>query len=402
MIKPAFPANEQKRQIAVEEYGLLDTLPEKDFDIITSLVASICDVPVALVTLLDADRNFLKSHYGVPINQSPRDTSFCGHAILDPSEIFLVEDAREDERFIGNPVVTEQGMVFYAGVPLINKAGFALGTLCIFDTKPRTLNKKQKDALTGLAHQVMNLFEERKRNSALVELHGELERRNEELKSFAGVISHDMKMPLSNMIITADILKAKYDNKIDEKGQEYLAYLKSSSFTLSNYISGLLAHYESDKITSEHKDTFDIHHLLEEIVDLLNINVDCEINFPEENIDINCNRSALEQILLNLIGNSLKYNDKDEIIIDISCYVKDEFYHFSLSDNGMGIPEDKQKEIFNLFSTVGNVDRNGNKGHGIGLSTVQKLINNLGGEISVDSKLGIGTTFKFSIARIKS
>lgn len=402
MIIPSLPSNEQERQIAVQEYGLLDTLPEKDFDIITSLVATICEVPVALVTLLDTDRNFLKSHFGIPINQSPRDTSFCGHAILDPSEIFLVEDAEKDERFFDNPVVTEQGMKFYAGVPLINKDGFALGTLCIFDKKPRTLTKKQKEALKGLAHQVMNLFEERRRNNTMQQLQIELENRNEELKSFAGVISHDMKMPLSNMIITADILKAKYGNELDEKGHEYLSYLKSSSFTLSNYISGLLAHYESDKITTDHKDVFDIHHLLEEIVDLLNINVDCEINFPEKNIDINCNRSALEQILLNLIGNSLKYNDKDEILIDIECYNKNGLYHFSLTDNGMGIPKEKQKEIFTLFSTVGNVDRNGNKGHGIGLSTVQKLINKLGGDISVSSKLGVGTTFKFTIAALIS
>lgn len=397
MIKPSIPVNEQDRLAAVREYGLLDTLPENDFDNITTLTASICDVPISLVTLLDADRNFLKSHYGVPFNESPRDISFCGHAILHENDIFIVEDARKDKRFKDNPLVTEQGAIFYAGVRLINPDGFPIGTLCVFDIKPRTLDSKQKKALIALAYQVMNLFEERKKNRILLKLQEELRNKNEELKNFAGVISHDMKMPLANMIITADILKAKYGKKFDKQGQKYLSYIKQSSFTLSDYISGLLAHYESDKIVSHSNELFDLNHLLEEIIDLLNININCEINFPEEDLELSCNRAALEQILLNLIGNSLKYNDKEKIVIDIDCTQKDNKYYFSLTDNGVGIPKNKQKEIFNLFTTIGNLDRNGQKGHGIGLSTVQKLVNGMGGEISVSSKLGIGTTFKFSV-----
>jgi len=397
LIAPTNPSNERERLEAVLEYDLLDTLPEKDFDSITTLTANICEVPISLVTLLDTDRNFLKSHFGVPFNESPRDISFCGHAILDDAEIFVIEDARNDERFHDNPLVADHNAIFYAGVPLRNPDGYALGTLCVFDVKPRTLNDKQKDALKALAYQVTNLMEERKKNKQLIGLQEELRAKNEELKTFAGVISHDMKMPLANMIVTSDILKSKYSDNLDEQGKKYLSYLKKSSFTLSDYISGLLAHYESDKIAFNENDQFDVHHLLEEIVDLLNIDVDCEINLPDENVEISCNRAALEQILLNLIGNSIKYNDKEKIVIDIDCRYDDEFYHFTLSDNGVGIPEDKQEEIFNLFSTVGNVDRNGNKGHGIGLSTVQKLVNGMGGEISVNSVLGEGTTFAFKV-----
>jgi len=396
LISPTLPKNEQERLRAVKSYNLLDTLPEQDFDNITALVASICDVPISLVTLLDADRNFLKSHYGIPFNESPRDISFCGHAILDESNIFIVEDARKDKRFKDNPLVTEQGAIFYAGVRLINPQGFPLGTLCVFDVKPRTLDSKQKKTLLALAHQVMNLFEERKKNKQLELLQKELQNKNEELKNFAGVISHDMKMPLANMILTADILKAKYSDQLDTQAQKYISYLKQSSFTLSDYISGLLAHYESDKLTSGSHETFDLNQLLEEIVDLLNIDIDCEINFPEDNLELSCNRAALEQILLNLIGNSLKYNDKEKIVIDMTCTKIDDVYRFVLSDNGMGIPKEKQSEIFDLFTTVGNLDRNGKKGHGIGLSTVQNLVKGMGGEISVSSELGKRTTFEFT------
>lgn len=399
MITPKFPVDEKQRLAAVRSYNLLDTLPEKDFDNITALTANICDVPISLVTLLDADRNFLKSHYGIPFNESPRNTSFCGHAILEESNIFIVEDARKDPRFKDNPVVKELQAIFYAGVRLINSEGYPLGTLCVFDTKPKTLSKSQKKALIAMAYQVVNLFEARKRNRTLLAVQQELKEKNEELKNFAGVVSHDMKMPLANMIITSDMLRTKYGHLLDKQGKEYLNYIKQSSFTLSEYITGLLEHYESDKTASLTDEVFDSQDVFEEIIELLNINMDCEINLPEENIEMHANKVALEQIILNLVGNSLKYNDKEKIKIDIDCFEKDEFYHFKISDNGMGIAKNKLKHIFDLFATTGELDRNGKKGNGIGLSTVQKLVIKLGGQINVESKIGQGTTFHFSIKK---
>ena len=397
MITPAIPANEQERLSALRSYQMLDTLPEKDFDTITTLTASICDTPMSLITLMDADRNYLKSHHGIDLKESPRETSFCGHAIVDTSEIFIVKDTLKDKRFKDNPVVAQQNIRFYAGVTLYNPDGYALGTLCIFDTKPRDLSDKQTNALKALASQVVNLLEERKKNIVLQKLQKELQENNEQLKNFAGIISHDMKMPLANMIVTSDILKKKYGKSLDDQGIEYLDYLKQSSFTLSEYITGLLEHYESDKTALKSFEEFDTHHLFEEIVELLNINIDCEINLPDENLEVSCNRAALEQILINLIGNSLKYNDKDKIVIDIDCEKKKGMLYIKISDNGVGIQKEKLKDIFNLFTTLGNLDRNGKKGNGIGLSTVKKLINNLGGDIKASSEVGKGTTFEFSI-----
>jgi len=399
LIAPKFPVDEQQRLAAVRSYHMLDTLPEKDFDNITELTASICDVPMSLVTLMDADRNFLKSHFGVPFNESPRNISFCGHAILDETNIFIVEDARKDIRFKDNPLVKDMNAIFYAGVRLINSEGYPLGTLCVFDVKPRTLTKSQKKALIAMAYQVVNLFEARKRNRTLMTVQQELEEKNEELKNFAGIVSHDIKMPLANMIITSDMLRSKYGSLLDDQGKDYLDYIKQSSFTLSEYITGLLEHYESDKTASLTNEVFDSHDLLEEMIELLNISIDCEINLPEKNIEMNANRAALEQIIINLVGNSLKYNDKKRIKIDIECTEENGFYHFSIVDNGMGIPKNKLNHIFDLFVTTGKLDRNGRKGNGIGLSTVKKLITKLDGEIEVFSKLGKGTTFKFKIKK---
>lgn len=99
MQSPKLPSNERLRLDKLSEYKLLDTLPEEEFDNITSLVATICDAPVSLITLLDKDRNFFKSHHGIPFRESPRDISFCGHAILGNDPIFIINDARLDERF---------------------------------------------------------------------------------------------------------------------------------------------------------------------------------------------------------------------------------------------------------------------------------------------------------------
>jgi signal transduction histidine kinase len=285
-------------------------------------------------------------------------------------------------------------------MPLKAPNGTALGTLCVMDTKPNSLNSAQKEALKALAKQVETLFELHQKNLNLEKTRKKLKARNGQLKEFAGTVSHDMKMPLANIIITVDMLKAKYIDRLDPQGLQYLDYLKQSSFKLSNYVTGILNHYESDTLSESLNEDFDIHDLLEQIIDLLNINDDCVINLPENNMILNCNRAALEQIFLNLLANSLKYNNNKEIVIDITCTSDDKFYNFTVSDNGIGIPKDKQEDIFRLFTVLVETDRSGNRGNGIGLSTVKKLVTTLGGIISVNSEVNKGTTFCFSIKQV--
>ncbi|MFI8378024.1 ATP-binding protein [Leeuwenhoekiella sp. NPDC079379] len=389
--------NEKKRQAAVDSYKLVGTLPERSYDDITQIAAYICNAPIALITMLDYNRNFLKSHYGVPFSESPRQISFCTHAIQSPEAIFVIPDARIDDRFKSNPLVTgDMKAIFYAGVPLIDKGGHALGTLCVFDHEPRTLNERQQVTLIALANQVVNLFELHRQNIENKALQKNLIKKNGLLKDFAGVVSHDMKMPLANIITTTDLLKAKYKELLDDKGLDYLNYLKSSSFSLSEYINGILLHYESDNLTINQRQIFDLQDLLEELEDLLNTDYKCVIHLPETNHAINCNRVALNQIFLNLIGNSLKYTDKEHPEITITFDENEDFYLFEITDNGIGIPKDKLEEIFDLFTVATDTDKNGNRGNGIGLSTVKKLVTNLGGKIKVISTVGEGTTFKFT------
>ena len=156
------PAQETERLEALKQYNILDTPSEQAFDDITSLAAFICDVPIALITFVDAERQWFKSKVGLNVDQTPRDVSFCSQCILS-QEMMLVKDTFLDERFKDNPLVKLDPYIrFYAGVPLFTPNDQPLGTLCVIDRKPRGLSKSQKKALKALARQVMMQLELRR------------------------------------------------------------------------------------------------------------------------------------------------------------------------------------------------------------------------------------------------
>jgi len=399
MIAPIFPENEMLRQKAVEKYQLLDTLPEESYDSITNLMAHVCDTPISLVTLLDKDRNFLKSHHGIPFNESPREISFCGHAINSDERITIIEDARKDHRFHDNPLVEEHNAVFYAGVPLIDPDGFKLGTLCVYDVKPRQLTDVQKSTLLSMARQVISLFEERYKNFELQRLQEKLEQRNENLERFAGVVSHDLKSPLAQITSLTELLEQDIGENLNDENLLYLEYIKSSSDALRGYIDGILKFYKADNLSKRGKETTVVISYINEIKNMFGGHRDTEIKLETAITQININKAALTQILVNLISNGIKYNDKEKAMVTIALSEKEDRYYFSVSDNGPGIATDFLDKIFELFTVGEHKDKNGNKGTGIGLATVKKMVSNLEGEIQVESIVGNGSIFHFNIKK---
>lgn len=175
------PKNEARRLKVLWQYEILDTVPEEVFDDLTELAARICEAPIALISLIDEDRQWFKSKVGVTINETSRDISFCAHAIQQ-HDLFIIPDATKDSRFANNPLVTSDPKIrFYAGAPLITPDGHALGTLCVIDKVPRELRLEQQQALRVLARHVMTQLELRRHAKELTEVRTAREATREEL-----------------------------------------------------------------------------------------------------------------------------------------------------------------------------------------------------------------------------
>jgi GAF domain-containing protein len=153
------PSQEAARVAALDRYAILDTEPEQTFDDLVSLASYICKTPIAMLSLVDDRRQWFKSKVGVQVRETPKEISFCAHAIQQ-EDLFVVPDTLKDPRFKENPlVVGEPHIRFYTGAPIVNEEGFALGTLCVIDRQPRELDSEQKEALWALSRLALGQME---------------------------------------------------------------------------------------------------------------------------------------------------------------------------------------------------------------------------------------------------
>ncbi|MBB5674782.1 GAF domain-containing protein [Xanthomonas arboricola] len=162
------PADEASRQQVLDGYRIVDSLPEDTYQDVVQVAASLCDTPIALMSLVDRDRQWFKAQLGLGMQQTDRSQAVCDHAIRSPEQLMEVRDLTQDSRFADVSVVTgETGARFYAGMPLVTSDGVALGTVCVLDTEPRTLTDTQRTGLQALARVTMRLLDERKRELKL-------------------------------------------------------------------------------------------------------------------------------------------------------------------------------------------------------------------------------------------
>jgi PAS domain S-box-containing protein len=204
------PLNEKQRLEDLRALKILDTLPEDQFDQITFLASQICGTPIALISLIDENRQWFKAKHGLAASETPRDFAFCAHAILD-DQVFVVPDSSQDERFFDNPLATGAPHVrFYAGATIISPSGHNIGTVCVIDSKPRNLEPEKVEALKALSKQVTKLLALRTQ----VELIKESE---DKLKFILDGIPHMIGLwDINQTNIHANAVYAKYFNRDPE------------------------------------------------------------------------------------------------------------------------------------------------------------------------------------------
>lgn len=227
------PFNEARRLDALQRYDVLDSEPEQAYDDLTTLAAAICRVPIALISLVDNQRQWFKSAVGIDVREMSREVAFCAHAILQPDQVFEVQDAHQDQRFAQNPLVLGDPHIrFYAGAPLVTPQGLPVGTVCVIDREPRQLNQIEREGLKSLARQVVAQLELRQaratleRESLTDPLTGLWNRRAFERRLHEEWMRHSRSnRPLTLLAIDVDWFKRINDNFGHPVGDAVLAQL---------------------------------------------------------------------------------------------------------------------------------------------------------------------------------
>jgi signal transduction histidine kinase len=391
-MKIAPPTSEEATRLKVlYDYDVLDTDAEKIFDDLTQLAAQICDTPITIISLIDADRQWFKSTVGLDVEETSRDIAFCAHAIHQ-QKIFEVEDTLKDKRFFDNPLVTSKPNIrFYAGTPLISPNGHAIGTLCVIDNKPNKLTQVQRHALEVLGRSVISQMELRRSIKALKQA-------NEHKNEFFSNMSHELRTPLNAIIgfsrLMLDDIKR---HKLPTKFSEYVGHIDYSGKRLLSVVNSVI---DLNKIEAGMMqvqiESVCIRELIKDLEGMLAIMAnEKDVKFSvyvSDNLPAHLaiDQAKISQIITNLVQNAIKFTNSGHWVkVELSLNI--EHFVITVADQGMGISSVDQTKLFRKFQQVGQ-DKS-SEGSGLGLSIVQSLVELLGGTINVLSNLGKGSVF---------
>ncbi|WP_338636842.1 GAF domain-containing sensor histidine kinase [Spirobacillus cienkowskii] len=390
MLKASAENSEKLRLQALKEYNILDSPPELTHDEITKIAAYICNTPVSLISLIDTNRQWFKSKFGFGVSETPRNISFCNHAIYE-NDIFIIEDATKDERFNNNPlVISDPYIKFYAGAQLRTPKGITIGTLCVIDYKPNHLNETQIEILKSLSKHVINFFELRLKNARIIENERKLitHAKLNSLGEMASGIAHEINNPLA--IISGKIelitFATKSSNNLNISNlQTDLIKISAAIERISKIIKGL-QHFA--KNSDEDKFEFTpLNNIISNVLDLIyqkfsnkNIHINLKINSDQI---IYCRQSQISHVFMNLFLNSydaLENSKNKKKLIKIYSERKENTIKIYFIDNGNGIPKENVDRIMEPFFTTKEIGQ----GIGLGLSMCKGIIEEHNGNFYVD------------------
>ncbi len=405
MQEPKIPTDEIQRINALHDLEILDTPPEERFDRITKIAQLIFDVPIALVSLVDTNRQWFKSCAGLSAKETPRSLSFCGHAIFN-EDILAIEDAKLDDRFADNPLVTGEPFIrFYAGRPIHSPNNLKLGTLCIIDKVPRKLSKADKKLLNDLAIWVENEFKNIKLTKELKIANKELLKKDHQKEEFSAMISHELKTPLTPITMWCDaLLEPDLMGPLNKEQKEAIQKITSNADSLLSLINDIFDVQKLDMkklvLTSEE---IKLKEFMQELYEN-NLNLAKEkkiklINSTQGQVTIKNDRKRLSQILNNFIKNALDFVPENSGMIEMNAKETENSITFFVKDNGVGIDKEQQPNLFKKFYQVDTSFTRKHGGSGLGLAISKSLVDAMGGSIWVESEKGKGSTFSFKIPK---
>jgi len=379
----AKPGNETLRLDALHSYAILDTPREPAFDDITRLAAMICQTPIAVVNLIDSERQWFKSEIGLGTRETPLATSICAHALLE-DDLLLVPDTREDPRFASNPLVTgAERLHFYAGALLKTSDGLPLGTVCVLDRRARQLTYDQIEALRALARQAMAQLELRK----ALALAQESNHYRSRLLAIAG---HDLKTPLR----TASYALAKVRRELDAVGVP----LDEARKALSQVAAGLDELAASAVAGGEHslpvQGEVALGDLLGPILDTWRPQAAAKglrLRYVPTTLRVRSHPTLLATLLGNLLGNAVKYTEHGSVLI--GCRRRGEHVVVDIIDSGVGMDGDSLRDLFQAFRQADPRS----EGLGLGLWIVRRTAETLGCGVEVRSRPGQGSRFSVTL-----
>jgi signal transduction histidine kinase len=389
------PVLDNQKGVTVEQ-TLSDFLHEGDFDDVASIASQICNTSDAFVALTDVHGRVIRATESMKIAIGET-CCLCNYAMHTGDDIFVVPDLTTDPRFQGEEYITHRyGMGFCAAVVLTAQDN-SVGILCVLDTQPRHLNEKQVMALRAQGRLLLAQLECRKRNAQFNHNRAELERAYTDLEKVSFIASHDLRGPLNNIISLTHLLIQEYGSSLDEEGNQYISFLNDSAYQFLDMVSGILNYSKSSQLLVDTREKINFTYLIEEVVSLLHIPPNTTIRYDTEDRQIYSSHNALKQILLNLVHNAIRHNDKVHVEVEICLNETPVSYLIEVKDNGPGIHEHNRKKVFELFERLDH-NKDG-EGTGVGLAIVKRLVEKLDGTIRIDSEVGVGSTFVFFIPK---
>lgn len=409
---------ESTRLESLRSLHLLDTPPDTRFDAITTLATLLFDVPIAVVTLVDMDRQWFKSSHGLGVSETPRDIAFCAHTIRS-DDVFLVGDATADARFAKNPLVVGHPHIrFYAGLPVHAPDGQPVGALAVIDRKPRALTAREREVLRHLVR--MAEFEmqawqaEHARDAAEKELR--LKSREVELQAsalqaaavrkneFLATLAHELRNPLAPICSAAELIQRR--QPVDPIVRQAQIIIQRQSGHLAKLVDDLMDinRISYGRLAIERRPV-PAATIVNDAVDAIRPSAVAashalNVMAVDERLHVNVDAVRATQALTNLLTNAVKYTPPSGCI-DVSVAADDAMVSIRVRDNGLGIEADALERIFDPFAQDKRLLPHRQGGLGIGLSLARQLAELHGGNLVCTSEgLGRGSTFVLSLPRV--